>query len=134
MVTSKVEGVARRAQTVLVVDDEPALRQVMQRTLRANGYRVLTASDPDEALAICEEHADAIDLFIVDLSLPRMDGKELGKRLARLRPLAGVMFVSGLDHAAVRDVSAAAPFLAKPFSAAAFLDKAREILAKKAAR
>lgn len=98
---------------VLVVDDEPILRRFVAQVLTAAGYEVLTAVDGREAQAIAE-HADAaLDLVLTDIRMPNLDGLELGRALAALRPQLPVIYMSGFGPPAA-DMSALR-FIAKPF-------------------
>jgi len=69
------------SETILLVEDEDAVRQITSRLLRSRGYAVLEAADGLEALKVCDRHAGAIDLLITDVMMPRMNGRDLGQRL-----------------------------------------------------
>ena len=84
-----------RAAVVLVVEDEPLVRELACEALRSRGYRVLEAANGDEALQLCEEHPGAIDLVLTDVVMPRMSGRALAERLSRVREGIRVMFMSG---------------------------------------
>ena len=118
------------AGTVLLVEDDESVRRACQRALDSAGYRVLAAENAGEALMIAEENA-SFDLLLTDVALPRVSGPQLAERLAKIRPEAGVLFISGLPESdarleAVR--AAKAPFLAKPFTFATLLEKVSETL------
>ena len=85
----------RGAQTILIVEDEDAVRGLMHEILRGLGYRVQVARDGAEALALSQRHPDAIDLLLTDLIMPGMDGRELAARLQAARPEMQVLFMSG---------------------------------------
>lgn len=114
-----------RGQTVLVVDDEQAVRTMTRRTLEANGYAVLEAADGAEALATYVEHRDRIDVVLTDMMMPIMDGPATIRALRRLDPDVRVLAASGLhDDATLADAEAAGvgPVLAKPFTSRTLLD------------
>jgi signal transduction histidine kinase len=106
-------------ETVLIVEDDRALRAVAERTLVQYGYHVLAAGSADEALAVVREHQGAIHLMLADVVMPGVSGTELGARVAPLRPDMRVMYTSGFsDHAVVRHqvVGEEVAFLPKPYS------------------
>jgi len=107
------------AATILVADDDDAVRRLVARLLRDNGYRVLSAANGDEALA----HAEAApDLLIADLVMPPSGGLELAEKLRAHVPRLAVLHMSGF--AARRDFNAdpTAVLLSKPFSTGELLD------------
>ncbi|MEW6365215.1 MAG: PAS domain S-box protein [Acidobacteriota bacterium] len=124
-------GAAGGTETILLVEDETAVRSMTSEVLEMNGYRVLEAAAGAEALAICEKHPGPIHLVIADVVLPQVGGPELARRLRSLRPEMGVLYVSGyaedmgVAQAAVESNSA---FLQKPFTPAVLAVKVREIL------
>ncbi len=106
--------------TVLVVDDEPSVRDLIDHVLRRRGYRVLLASDGAEAVAVCDREAGKIDLAIVDVLMPRMGAHELLPILAERRPQTKVLLTSGYSEPEARRLSAAyrtIAFIQKPYSA-----------------
>jgi PAS domain S-box-containing protein len=107
------------AETVLVVDDEGALRELTRRLLNVRGYNVLTAANAEEALALCE-HAPPIDVLLTDVVMPGASGPELKGQLVQRRPDLKVIYMSGYtDDALVRHgiLNPGIAFLNKPFSA-----------------
>jgi CheY-like chemotaxis protein/two-component sensor histidine kinase len=105
---------------LLVVDDEPLLREALRRLLAAMGYVVLTADDGEQALAIYREHHQSISLVILDLAMPHMGGEEAFYALRQIRPDARVLITSGYaEQDAVRSLLAAGAvgFLPKPVDA-----------------
>ena len=94
---SRVTG----TETVLVVEDEPALCEVARRTLDAAGYRVLTAASGDEALLIFAEHVGDIHLLLTDVVMPRMSGRALAQELTKRRPTLKVLYMSGYTDDAI---------------------------------
>ncbi len=103
-------------ETLLVVEDEEAVRGVVVRALSALGYRVLVARDGAEALAVAAGHAGRLDLLVTDLVLPGMDGREVARRLLAARPGLRVLYASGYSERP--PPSAAGAFLQKPFTPA----------------
>jgi len=118
-------------ETILLVEDEEALRKVALRTLGAAGYQVLAAADGDDALLQSAQHAGAIHLLLTDVVMPRMGGRVLAQSLLRERPAIKVLYMSGYaDDAIVQHgvLDAAMQFLAKPFSGTDLARKVREAL------
>jgi CheY-like chemotaxis protein len=98
--TGPAESIADRdlrgqGQTVLVVEDEAALRQVTSRILRRGGYTVLVAEDGPDALRIAGEHPEPIDVLVTDVIMPGMLGKEVAQRVTEIRPQIKVLYMSG---------------------------------------
>ena len=124
----------RPATTVLVVDDQRFARRVAYRVLSESGYRVLEAEDGEEALGALSIAGGRVDLVMIDVVMPGMDGVELAARIWEGWPHMRVLFTSG--HAAeilmrhglsYLDV----PFLAKPFTRDECLAKVREALERR---
>ncbi len=122
----------QRSPTVLVVDDEEDLRDIMQRMLDRRGFATLTAADSTQAIAVCREHPGDIDILITDLSLPGVSGSELSQAATGLRPGMRVIYISGLPkELAVAEglIGADATLVKKPFSSELLVDALREVLA-----
>jgi PAS domain S-box-containing protein len=120
-----------RAETVLLVEDEPSVRTVAREVLRREGYEVLVAARGDEALDVAARHPHLIHLVLSDVVMPGLNGPDLWARLSASRPDAKVLFMSGyVDNAVVRHriQEAGLPFLQKPFSLAALADAVRRAL------
>ena len=118
-------------ETVLLVEDEAAVRQFARRALEASGYAVLVAPDGAEALSLAERHAGPIHILLTDVVMPGMAGPELARRLAAKRPSLRVLYCSGYtDDATVLDGvrEAGTPFLQKPFAPEDLVQKLREVL------
>jgi CheY-like chemotaxis protein len=118
-------------ETILVVEDEEALRKVATRTLEAAGYTVLTAANGDEALLTCAQHVGDIPLLVTDVVMPRMSGRQLAERLLEILPEIKVLYMSGYtDDAIVHHgvLDAGTHFLSKPFTAADLTQKVQETL------
>ncbi|MBL8620545.1 MAG: PAS domain S-box protein [Myxococcales bacterium] len=106
----------RGDETVLVVEDEAALRSVVQRVLATAGYEVLVAANATEALLLADRHGARVRLILTDVVMPAMSGPELVERLRPRCPAAAVIFMSGYtDDALARFGVLAADFLRKPF-------------------
>jgi PAS domain S-box-containing protein len=119
------------AETVLLVEDEHLVRQVTHEILRRNGYRVLTASDGPEALAILRQHPARIDLLLTDVVMPRMSGHELVERARPLRPEMKILYVSGYSEEAIArqgQLTRGIDLLAKPFTPGVLTAKIRGLL------
>lgn len=121
---------ANGAATILLVEDEAAVRTLAVRVLRRTGYFVLEASDGDEALRVAAAHAGVIDLLISDLIMPGVDGPTLAATLGRDRPDMRVLLMSGYmeEDLASRGVSADAAFLGKPFLPDDLMARVRALL------
>ncbi len=116
--------------TVLVVEDEAAVRKLAVKALRKEGCTVLSAANGVEALEVVERHEGPLDLVITDLVMPDMGGRELAEELHRRRPDLPVLFMSGYDDAMVGDPGAATDFLAKPFTPAMLAARVAESLSR----
>jgi PAS domain S-box-containing protein len=118
-------------ETVLVVEDENAMRDVTGRILARNGHEVLTAGSGVEALALVEEYGGVIDLLITDVVMPGMLGKEIAERIRQLRPGIRVLYISGYAQPVLASrgtLDEGVTLLEKPFSEPALLLKVREVL------
>ncbi len=118
-------------ETVLLVEDEPAIRQMTERMLRRLGYTVIAASTPGAAIQLAREYVGVIDLLLTDVVMPEMNGRDLAKNLLSIRPDLKRLFVSGytanvIAHHGVLDEGV--NFLQKPFSIEALATKLREVL------
>jgi CheY-like chemotaxis protein len=122
----------RGSETLLLVEDEEAVRSVAVETLRLSGYTVLEAADGEDALRICKRYRSAIDLMVTDVIMPRMGGPELVQRAREVRPDLEVLYVSGYAENAIAHhgvlVDETIHFLQKPFSLEALSRKVRELL------
>jgi CheY-like chemotaxis protein len=119
------------SETVLVVEDEDAVRALTCLTLEARGYRVLVAASAEEALELAVRHAGPIPLVVTDVIMPGMSGGELAGRLAALRPEIRVIFVSGYTDDTIAHQGVLDPgvhFLQKPFTLDGLARKVREVL------
>jgi len=118
-------------ETILLVEDEEAVRAVANEILTMNGYRVLQATHGNDALEVSRTHPGSIDLMVTDVVMPLMGGPELAECLVRTRPQMRVLYMSGYtDDAIVHQgvLSEGTAYLQKPFTAEAFARKLREAL------
>lgn len=113
-------------ETILLVEDEPAVRQLFMLALTRAGYRVFEARNGQEALKMFDEHGDSIDLLLTDLRMPYMGGAELAQHLRARRKSLKLIAISG--YAGPTEHELDADFLAKPFSREDLLAKVREVL------
>ncbi|MBI4062006.1 MAG: PAS domain S-box protein [Elusimicrobia bacterium] len=128
------QGPPLEAGTVLLVEDETAIRNLAGRILAQAGFTVIEAVNGREALDICLNHAGPIQLMLTDMVMPEMDGPELAERLATLRPEIRVVFMSGYtEHARIENDARrpAAAFIQKPFSPSELVQTIREALASR---
>ncbi len=126
-----VRALLRGTETILLVEDEEAVRMLSRALLERQGYRVLAASDAEEAMQIAGRESASIDLLVTDVVMPGESGPELFERLRPLRPAMRVLFLSGYtDEAIVRRgvLKPGTPFLQKPFTATSLSTKVRELL------
>jgi PAS domain S-box-containing protein len=124
--------VAGGRETILLVEDEPTLLRITMSSLTRQGYTVLAASTPAEAIEIARARAGTLDLLITDVVMPQMDGRQLAQRLREMCPSLKWLFMSGYtaDIIATRGVlDDSVVFLQKPFSADVLAAKVREALA-----
>ena len=131
-----LKGVARKGraagtETVLLAEDEPAIRTLAERALSKAGYRVLSATDGEEAERVAAAHQGPIHLLVTDISMPQVSGHELASRLVRSHPQLRVLYLSGYTDATVNrngQLGAAAEFLQKPFALESLTAKVRAML------
>jgi PAS domain S-box-containing protein len=126
-----VQGHEPGTETILFVEDEQSVRELVSEYLSARGYRVLDASDGQQALEIAAAHARKIQLLITDVVMPRLSGRELAARLTTARPDLKVLYISGYtDDSVFRHgvLQGGMDFLQKPFNLKALAAKVREVL------
>ncbi|MBI4873963.1 MAG: response regulator, partial [Acidobacteria bacterium] len=122
---------ARNPETILVVEDQEAVRRLTVEVLKTQGYLILEAASGEEALHVAGRHSGSIHLMVSDVLMPGMSGRDLADRLAPLRPRMKVLFMSGYteDVIAQRGVlDAGLAFISKPFAPKALALKVRDLL------
>ena len=121
----------RGNETILLVEDDPQVREVARALLSRSGYEVLDAGNAGEALLICEGYANEIHLLVTDVVMPLMSGPRLARRLTTLRPAMKVLYASGYPREASSpddEIAPADAFVAKPFTPLELTRKVREVL------
>jgi CheY-like chemotaxis protein len=139
----RVDGVAEKhslpaphaalggSETVLLVEDEESVRQLVRETLAAKGYAVMEAENGEDGVALAARHKGKIDLVITDVVMPGMGGRELVKQLAETRRETKVLYLSGYTEDAIVSegtIESGAAFLQKPFTLQNLSRKVREVL------
>jgi len=124
-------AVKNGSETVLIVEDEDAVRKLVGQILRRHGYNAIEAEDAKEALRLAQEHQGAIHLLVTDVIMPGMNGKQLYQQLAAAHPHMRVLYMSGypdnlIAHHGILDP--AVHFLPKPFASGSLAGKVREVL------
>jgi DNA-binding response OmpR family regulator len=121
--------------TVLVVDDEEDLRDIMRRMLERRGFSTLIAGDSQAAIGVCRDHPGEIDILVTDLGLPGVSGGELSRTATELRPGMRVVYISGLPkEMAVADglIDPDALLVKKPFSTELLIEALHAVLGERA--
>lgn len=121
---SDKDASATRLFTVLAVDDDPGVGALVRDILGSTDYFVLFTEDPHKALRLAKQHPGDIDLLLVDVVMPLMDGRELARRVLELRPTMKVLLMSGFEMTSLRN--AGWPVLAKPFGITELVEKIDE--------
>lgn len=119
------------SETVLLVEDEEAVRVLARKTLEGYGYRTLDAANGEEALKRSKEYGKRIDLLLTDVVMPGMSGREVADRLSLLHPEMKVLFMTGYADSAIVHQGILEPgtaLLLKPFTPDALAQKVREVL------
>jgi two-component system cell cycle sensor histidine kinase/response regulator CckA len=121
----------RGTESILLVEDEDIFREMVYKVLGKYGYKVLEASNAGEALLICEQYKEPIQLLITDIVMPHLSGIKLSERLLELRPDIKILFISGYfdnEYISRDGFKKGTYFLQKPFSIGTLEKKIREIL------
>jgi PAS domain S-box-containing protein len=124
-------AIARGTETIMVVEDDESVRELVRLILAGHGYRVHAVGDPADAARVCSEVPAGIDLLLTDVVMPQISGRELAERLAEDNPGLRVLFMSGYsDEAVYRHgvLSPDAAFIEKPFTQRTLTRKVREVL------
>lgn len=120
------------SRTVLLVDDEAAVRRITAEFLKMSGFEVLQAGSGMEAIEIAQEHQGPIHLLLTDFSMPFMDGRQVAEKITKMRPETSVLYMSGnIEQVVVEEMSTTAEkvnFICKPFSSTSLTEKVRQIL------
>ncbi len=114
---------------ILLVEDDPVVRNLVRTMLAKEGYAVLTANDGAEALEVCAEFSDPIHLLLTDVKMPRMDGLELASLVRGQRPDTKVIVMSGYTTGVIRKENTPDAFLRKPFVPPTLLKCVKRVLA-----
>ena len=125
------EPLACGTETVLLVEDEPALRRATTEFLQLRGYTVLQANDGQDALSVARTFGSPIQLVVTDVVMPRMSGGQMAKELAGIRPEMNILFVSGYASQTILDhqvVNVDSNFLQKPYTLRQLANKVRAVL------
>jgi len=127
----KPAGMERGTETILLVEDEEQLRQLIATVLEEYGYKVLPAAGTAEGLELCRANHRDIRLLVTDVILPGMNGRQLAEQVQKISPRTRVLYISGYTSNAIVHygvLDAGLWFLAKPFSLSALIAKVREVL------
>ena len=119
------------SETILLVEDETVVRQLVAEILETSGYAVLVAGDGPSALELLRRHNDPIDLLLTDVVMPGMSGPEVAQAVTSMRPGTQVLYMSGYTDSAIGHHGVLEPgiaFLQKPFSANDLTRKVRSLL------
>jgi two-component system, cell cycle sensor histidine kinase and response regulator CckA len=119
------------SETIVLVEDDDSVRDLVRAMLESKGYRVLAAAGAGEAERLCAERPGEVDLLLTDVVMPEANGRVLAERLAAASPSIRVLFMSGYSDEAVYrhgEISPDAAFIEKPFSDRALARKVREVL------
>ena len=134
LVIPEIKDAEGNGEVILLVDDDNALRKPIAEYLSMHGYKVLAASDGAQALQIAKQHTDSIQLLLTDVSLPKVNGTELARAVAKICPKVAILYMSGYTDREIPDYDPArlkVGFLQKPFALQALMDKLRETITAK---
>jgi two-component system, cell cycle sensor histidine kinase and response regulator CckA len=118
-------------ETILLVEDEPDLRELTRMALASRGYSVVQAANPEEAERLAEQYGSKIHLLLTDVIMPGISGRELAKRLSARQPALRVLYMSGYTYNMIAQggtLERGVAFLQKPFTPSALIEKVREVL------
>jgi len=130
--SSSLEGQTTKPETLLVVDDDPDVRDLTAEILRERGYRILEAGSGEEAVRLAADYPRPIHLLLTDVLMPRMDGPTLAQKLCARRPGLKVLFMTGYSGRALGADDGELPHgtevLSKPFTFDDLTDRVRALL------
>jgi DNA-binding NtrC family response regulator len=133
--TKVTSGEQRGSETILLVEDQPQVRELARMTLSERGYTVLVTSNPEDAETACARHDAEIHLLLTDLIMPGLTGLELARRLTARHPKMRVLYMSGYTFGITTQLGMqgglledGVPFLQKPFTPSVLSEKVREVL------
>lgn len=118
-------------ETILLVEDDPLVRNLVREILTRQGYKIIIAVDGNEAQGVCRKYAEEIDLLLTDIIMPVQCGEQVYRNLIEIRPALKVLFMSGYAHhdCVNQDlVNEGQAFIKKPFTVQALAEKVRQVL------
>ncbi len=127
----RLSGVQRGTETILLVEDDPQLRQLSSSVLTHCGYKVLVAGGPEEALTVAQSNHRDLRLLVSDVIMPTMNGRQLAEKILQISPKTRVLYISGYTNNAIAHYGVLDEglwFLPKPFTLSALIAKVREVL------
>jgi len=128
------EAVRRDRETILLVEDDPAILDVTTLILQKQGYSVLAAGTPGKAISLAAEHLDEIHLLMTDVIMPEMNGRDLARSLSSIYPQLKCLFMSGYTANVIAPhgvLEEGVYFIQKPFTLQLLAAKVREVLDSK---
>jgi two-component system, cell cycle sensor histidine kinase and response regulator CckA len=129
----KEKKIGSGTETILLVEDDEAVRELARTVLASRGYNVLVATKPTDAERLCDERAEEIRLLLTDVVMPGLSGREIARRIGTRYPKIKVLYMSGYtDNVIARGgvLEEGLAFLQKPFTPSTLVEKVREILDK----
>jgi CheY-like chemotaxis protein len=123
-----------RLETILVVEDDEAVRYLAKLALESSGFQVLTAANGPDAVVACGQFAGPLHLLVADVVMPVMNGRDLAEKLETSYPGLKVLYISGYNDQVLREqrvIPEEVNFLRKPFIPSALIAKVKEVLGKK---
>jgi two-component system cell cycle sensor histidine kinase/response regulator CckA len=124
---NEISEADQTGKQILIAEDEPMIRSLLQRLLNLWGYRTLVAEDGKRALEVADQHPGEIDLLLSDVTMPGMGGPELAEKLTKKRPRLKVILMSGFSQAQII-LQRGWQFLQKPFTPRDIKKKIDEVL------
>ena len=124
-------GAGKGSETILLVEDEEAVRELASRILSAKGYSVVVATSTQEAEQLATKHAGEIHLLLTDIIMPGTSGRELARRITERHPRTRVLYMSGYTDNVLAQggvLETGLSFLQKPFTPGALVQKVRDVL------